>query len=478
MSLLAIAALLAPTAGAVIASIFRSRDLRRFLRIAFAVIGLIVTIAWTHELDLLSSLFAILVSALCVLATAFSTSIFPTTVEAIDPWSRRPVYFMLLGAFWSCMLVVVGSTTFLGVWIGISATTVATTFLVGYSGGKAALEAAWKYLILCTYGIGIALLGMLLLGHAAIDAGIAPSDALSWSVLGAHASGFTSATARVALVLMIVGFATKAGLVPMHAWLPDAHSKAPAPISAVLSGLLVSCALYAIMRVQAFAGMTTAAASAVDGALLVLGSISILVAAVLMLAQSDIKRLLSYSTVEHAGLVAIALGCASPLGTLAAIYHVINHASAKSLAFLSVGILQHNHGTTAIGGLRHVWQRGAPGKLFLGALVGLAGLPPFGLFLSELLIVAAAVAAHQWIALGCALAGMLLAFAALCRLAITVEAGSERKHSKPAEGARRAPRIALIVTSLAASAALVIAIVPFVAWSQGFTRAAASVVLK
>jgi len=153
------------------------------------------------------------------------------------------------------MLIAVTSTSFIGLWIGISATTLATTFLVGFSGGKAALEAAWKYLMLCSFGIAIALIGIFLLGHAALTAHLAPAVALSWDTVARNGGRLSPELARVALLLMLLGFGTKAGLVPMHSWLPDAHSKAPAPISALLSGLLVSCSLYAIVRTQHVAAL-------------------------------------------------------------------------------------------------------------------------------------------------------------------------------------------------------------------------------
>jgi hydrogenase-4 component F len=450
------------------ATIFRSRDLRRFSRILFAVIAALIGTLTAVNLDHLSAIFVLVVCALSLIATVFSTSIVPTNADSSElRWSSKPVYFILLGAFWSSMMLAVMSSSFIGLWAGISATTLATTFLVGFSGGKAALEAAWKYLILCSFGIGIALIGMLLLGRAALDAGIAPHDALAWNAIASHAHHLANPLTRVALVLMIIGFATKAGLVPMHSWLPDAHSKAPAPVSAVLSGLLVSCALYALIRVQSVAAMSDVG-HRINGTLLLLGSASVLLAGLLMLAQQDVKRLLSYSTVEHSGLVAIALGCASPIGYFAALYHILNHAFTKSLAFLSVGIIAHKTGTTSISELHGLWRSSTSGKFLLAALVALAGLPPFGLFFSELLIVTACIAAKEWIPLVCALLGMLVAFAALCRLAINTESGSATTTID-----FRIPRIAITVTGVALCGALLLAIAPFLNIGQALYHVAA-----
>jgi hydrogenase-4 component F len=430
------------------------------------------------HMDGLSTVFAGLISFLCTVVVVFSIGIRPKPGDAsAAPWSTKPAYFMLLGAFWSSMLLAVTSSSFIGLWIGISATTLATTFLVAYTGGKAALEAAWKYLMLCSFGIAIALIGMLFLGRAAMAAHVAPNDALSWQALIAHASLLPAPLTRVALTLMLVGFATKAGLVPMHAWLPDAHSKAPAPVSALLSGLLVSCALYAIMRVQSVA-VHTASASFFNAILLYGGSLSIIVASLLMLAQRDVKRLLSYSTVEHAGIVAVALGLATPLAAFAALYHVLNHAVSKSLAFLSVGIVQDERGTTSIGHLQGLWYaRG--GRALLAALIGLAGLPPFGLFVSELLILFAAVQRHQWIVLGIAFAGLLVAFAALLRLAIATQSGA----AIPAQSTRevqRAPQslpaIALGAIACTATVSFALTFVPFATFGQTLYMLAVAIV--
>jgi hydrogenase-4 component F len=352
------------------------------------------------------------------------------------------VYFILLGAFWSSMLYTVTATSFSGLWTGISATTLATTFLVGFSGGKTALEAAWKYLILCSFGIAIALLGILLLGRAAMDAGLPSAQALSWSALAPLAGGLNVPLFKVAVVLIALGFATKAGLVPMHAWLPDAHSKAPAAISALLSGLLVSCSLYAIVRTQSIA--VGPAGELLDRMLVVLGSLSVIVATLLMLAQRDVKRFLSYSTVEHSGLIAIALGVHTPLATIAALYHAINHAWAKSAAFLAIGVVQYA-------------RRGR--RLFIAALAALAGLPPFGLFFSELLIAIAVVRAHEWILLPIVLVALLLGFAALTRLAIEMDPG------EPGASTPRAPRMALTAVGTAVFAAILCSLLPFVGFA-------------
>lgn len=450
---LIIAAIAAPVLGAALGSLSPRRAVRLWMRLSCAAIAVALACATLPRIDRLSALFVAIISIVSFFATLFSCSIFPKIELPDAHWASRPAYFMLLGAFWSSMLVVVYATSFAGIWIGISATTLATTFLVGFSGGKTALEAAWKYLILCSFGIAIALLGILLLGRAGLDGGMSSARALEWTALAARGDALPAPLVKVALLLMTLGFATKAGLVPMHAWLPDAHSKAPAPISALLSGLLVSCSLYAIIRVQSVAHGSIA--SAVDGSLLVLGSLSVIVAALLMLAQRDVKRFLSYSTVEHSGLAALALGIHTPLAAFAALYHIVNHAFSKAAAFLAVGVVQYAHRSTEIRQLHGLWKEGR-GKLLLASLVALAGLPPFGMFLSEFLIVVAAVQAHQWAVLSIALTALALSFTALARLAIDTESDGRAQAEL-----RRSPRLALTAVGGATIVALLCAFIPF-----------------
>lgn len=462
-------AVAAPFAAALLSTLPPQMPFRRVIGGGLATVAAALTLFALPELDLLSGTFAAIISFLSLLATLFSVSVFPALDLDTIPWSSRRAYFVLLGAFWSSMLLAVTGTSFIALWIGISATTLATTFLVGFSGGKAALEAAWKYLMLCSFGIAIALIGLFLLGHAAIEAKIEPAVALSWTALATRGASLPPDLTRVALLLMLLGFGTKAGLVPMHSWLPDAHSKAPAPISALLSGLLVSCALYAIVRVQHVAAVT--APMLFSDVLLWLGSASVLIAATLMLAQRDIKRLLSYSTVEHAGLVAIGLGVGTPLGVFAAMYHIVTHAFTKSLAFLAVGVVQQARGTTTIGKLHGLWHQSG-GQFLLVALVGLMGLPPFGICVSEFLILLAAASAHRWAVLGCASIGLLIAFVALVRLAIETESGAP-----PRAAERREPLPPLLVLGCVATVALALGVVPFISSISG-TAFAASLGLR
>jgi hydrogenase-4 component F len=404
----------APLLAALVTMAFRPIEVRRNVRVALSTIAAFLPLLLARHIAAPALLFAMLVSLLSYAATLFSTGVYTIDWGVGDVvWSRKSVYFALLGAFWSAMLLVVLSGTFPVMWLGIALTTAATTFLVGFSGERDALEAAWKYLVLCSVGIAIALLGILAWGGAGGNAGLE----------------------RIGIALMLLGFATKAGLVPMHAWLPDAHSKAPAPISSLLSGVLVTCSLYAIMRVSG------AAEAAGEGAfahwiLLVAGTCSISVAGILMLVQTDLKRLLAYSTVEHSGIVALAVAFGGPLGISAAILHALNHAVTKSGAFLAAGAVQQAKDGTSLRELHGLWSSGSHGRMLILAMAGLCGLPPFGLVISELLVVAAGVAAQQWLALAFGIAGMALGFVALARAAIEI-ASARRPRESPRPVARR-----------------------------------------
>ena len=229
----------APLAFALAVRLVPNRRARRAARLVLAVVAALLPVGTAGSLDRLSLVFVALVSVLGLLATIFSVGILADDLtRGYAIWSSKPVYFILLGAFWSAMLLVVLAGNFAVLWLGISLTTLATAFLVGYSGEPAALEAAWKYLVLCSVGIAFALLGIVVLAHVSLADGLSPGVALSWAAIAGHGAAGSPLLARLAVALMIVGFATKAGLVPMHAWLPDAHSKAPAPISGLLSGVL------------------------------------------------------------------------------------------------------------------------------------------------------------------------------------------------------------------------------------------------
>lgn len=292
-------------------------------------------------------------------------------------------------------------------WVGIEATTLASALLVGFYRTKAALEAAWKYIILCTVGITFALFGVLLTYYAAVQAN-GDGASLEWTALSARAAQLDPALMKLAFVFILIGFGTKAGFAPLHTWLADAHSQAPSPISGVLSGVLLACALYAILRFQAL----TAAATGTDFAsnlLLAFGVFSVAVAVPFILIQRDLKRLLAYSSVEHIGLMAVAFGIGGPLGTAAGLLHLVNHALTKALLFFVAGDVAQRFGTRRISALRGV-VRIAPlaGWLLLAGILAITGMPPFSIFVSEVSIASAGFSGSREALVASALVVILL----------------------------------------------------------------------
>lgn len=272
----------------------------------------------------------------------------------------------------------------------MEATTLASALLVGFYGKKSSIEAAWKYVIICTVGITFALLGTVFLYAAASDA--AGGHGLSWPALVSAASTMDPKLLKLAFVFALVGYGTKAGLVPMHTWLPDAHSQAPTPISALLSGVLLNCAVYGIIRFHTLATLGLGPAFS-SNLLLYFGLASMGVAAPFILLQHDFKRLLAYSSVEHIGIIAAGIGFGGTLGLYGAMLHMVNHALAKSLLFFLVGDITQKYGTRKIRRIEGL-LRAMPltGALFLAAIFAITGSPPFGVFLSEITILSAGFA--------------------------------------------------------------------------------------
>jgi hydrogenase-4 component F len=311
-------------------------------------------------------------------------------------------------------------------WVAVEATTIATAFLVGHHRTRRSLEAAWKYVVLGSVGVAIAFLGIVLLYAATRSAG---SPTLSWSTLDATHPALDPSLVRLAAALTILGFATKAGLAPMHSWLPDAHSQAPAPVSGLMSGVLLSVAFYAILRVQAVAAPVIGG-GLMRGMLATAGLLSLAVATLLLIAQRDLKRLLAYSSVEHMGVLALAAAVGGPLATTAALLHVLGHGLAKSSAFVASGWILETEGTTRLEHLRLLLRR-RPGIAvpFLVGVTALLGLPPFSLFFSEVAIVVAGVQRGMGWVMAAMVLLLLGAFAALARRVAVIAFGSSGAES-------------------------------------------------
>lgn len=318
---------------------------------------------------------------LLVLGLGFLAALVSSQTEE---WPRR--FYALLLAFTGTMALAATADNLGLLWASIEATTLSSALLVGHHRTRQATEAAWKYLILSSTGILFAFVATLVLLLASRDAGGAT---LSWSQLMTEAHTFDPGLVRLALVLAIVGYGTKAGLVPYHFWLPDAHSEAPSPVSGLLSGVLLSCALLALDR---FIRLARAADEPMTGLLFTFGVLSVVVGGALILAARTFKRMLAYSSVENMGLVAFALGVGTPLALAGAYLHVLAHGVAKSLAFFAAGRVHHHVGSVNIADARHLLLRSpAAGRGLLVGIIALAGLPPLAPFAGKVAILAAAL---------------------------------------------------------------------------------------
>ena len=346
------------------------------------------------RVDALSAFMLVVIGAVALLATTATPTYLATEIEAGRATARTATrHSVLVQLFLAAMALAVLAADLGVVWVAIEATTIVTAFLVGQRRTRAAVEAAWKYVVICSAGIALALLGTILLNFAATHA---PGAAgLNLAALAANAGGLDPGVTQIAVALLILGFGTKAGLAPLHAWLPDAHSQAPAPVSALMSGVLLSVAFYAILRVKVIADAALGTGFA-RTLLAVMALASLLLAASLILAQRDYKRMLAYSSIEHLGLVALGAAIGGPLALAAVLLHILGHGLAKAVLFLGAGRILQVTGTSRIdtedllAGSSIVAVRGLAGRhpVLAGGIgfgvLALIGLPPFSLFASEL----------------------------------------------------------------------------------------------
>jgi hydrogenase-4 component F len=444
MSFLLLVPIAAPLAAAALAAVLGWRRLTSSVTVLAAVLVLIsaVILAFNNRSGVrfgIANLFradALSITMLVVIGTVGTLATWASIgyIEAelahghTDPKGAN-LYGVLVPVFLAAMASAVLANNIGVMWVAIEATTVATAFLVGHRRTRAALEATWKYVIICSVGIALAFLGTVLLYFASLHAGASSGDALNIDVLLAHASRLDPAVTRLAAGLLLLGYGAKSGLVPFHTWLADAHSQAPAPVSALMSGVLLSVAFYALLRVKSVVDLAVGIGFLRTG-LIIVGLLTLLIAASLLVVQTDFKRMLAYSSMENMGLVAVAAAAGTRLAIAALLLHVLAHGIAKTLVFLGSGQLQAAHDSTRISDVTAVLARSPMiGVTFLVGLAIMLGLPPFAMFASELSISRALADAHLGWVLGAALLLVVIAFAALVRngsrmLLGTPEAGS------------------------------------------------------
>lgn len=348
----------------------------------------------------------------------FTTSLFSASYigHELETGRLTPVYLRFYHAMYQVMmfgmnLALIANNVGL-MWVAIELATLATVVMVGIYRTHEALEAAWKYFILASVGIAFALFGTILVYMAAQPVVGEGLPGMTWTVLVAHAARFDPGLLNAAFVFLFLGYGTKVGLAPLHAWLPDAHAEGPTPISAVLSGLLLNVALYAILRFKML--MARNASVIATGPLLATaGLISVIFAAFMLYRRRDIKRLFAYSSIEHMGIIVFAFGMGGALANFAGLLQMTMHSLTKSAIFFTVGHIAQVKGTQRISEIRGLTESHPMlGWLLVLGVIAIAGMPPLGIFTSEFLIVSSTFARAPLLAVALVL-GLMVAFGAL-----------------------------------------------------------------
>jgi hydrogenase-4 component F len=364
-------------------------------------------------IDDLNVVFVVLGTFVGFTTSAFSASYIAHELEIgrLTPRYLRFYHAMYQTLMFAMNLALVSNNIGL-MWVAVELATLTTVAMVGIYRTHEALEAAWKYFILGSVGIALALFGTILVYMAARPAVGEGQDAMVWTTLIAKAAGFSPELLNVAFIFLMLGYGTKVGLAPLHAWLPDAHAEGPTPISAVLSGLLLNVALYAVLRFKMLLAANPAAIS--PGPLMVtMGLVSVVFAAFMLYRRRDIKRFFAYSSIEHMGIITFAFGMGGALANFAGLLHMTMHSLTKSAIFFAVGHIAQAKGTQRIAEIRGLTEsRPILGWGLVLGVVAIAGLPPLGIFMSEFLIVSSTFARSPLLAIILVL-GILLALGAL-----------------------------------------------------------------
>ncbi|TDT89530.1 hydrogenase-4 component F [Azorhizobium sp. AG788] len=386
------------------------------------------------RVDDLNIVFLVLNSFVGATTSLYSAGYIAHELETgrLSPAQMRVYHAMYQVLLFAMNLALLASN--LGVmWVAIELATLTTVLMVGLYRTPAAIEAAWKYFILGSVGIALALFGTILVYMAARPVVGEGHDGMLWTVLMSHAAAFDPALLNLAFVFLLLGYGTKVGLVPLHSWLPDAHAEGPTPISAVLSGLLLNVALYAVLRFKLL--LAAAPGALAPGPLLMgLGLLSLLFAGLMLYRRRDIKRLFAFSSIEHMGLIAFAFGIGGPVANFAGLLHMVMHSLTKSAIFFGVGHAVQVKGTQALSEIRGLTtSHPLLGWGLVAGVAAIVGLPPAGVFMSEFLILTSTVARAPVLA-GLLALGLVIAFAALMLRLHALAFGAPRGPSAPVKG--------------------------------------------
>jgi len=437
------ALVLIPAAAAALCFFTRSTSLRRALLVGAAVCHAALSAGtWFHapgdgwggalRLDAIGQPFLSVLSALFLLAAVYAVGYLRRESPGIREdflegfrFTNAPeaVFTGCLLFFLSTMTLVILSENLGLLWIAVEATTLSSAPLIYFHRHHRSLEATWKYLMICSVGIGLALLGNFFLAVAASSAS-GGSIPLSVHLLCERAPALHTPWLKGAFIFLLVGYGTKMGLAPLHTWLPDAHSEAPSVVSALLSGALLNCAFVGILRVFQVcvaAGLGPYA----QGFFVWFGLLSIGLAAAFLLAQRDYKRLLAYSSVEHMGILALGVGLGGA-AAFGALLHAVNHSFAKAMLFLLAGNILAAYRTKAAADVRGLLRRiPVTGVLWIAGLLAITGSPPFGTFVSELLILRGALAQGRFWVAGLYLALLTVIFIGMAATMTRMAQGSD-----------------------------------------------------
>ncbi len=445
-----LALILIPAFAGLLSFFTRRNDTRRVLLVVTAIAHSALTaVLWVVrpdpilngwlQIDALGLIFLSSVSCLFLAAAIYAVSYLAKEQSGARPdfeesnlFVNEPeaIFVGCLLLFLSTMTLVTASHNFGLLWVAVEATTLTSAPLIYFHRHHRSLEATWKYLLICSVGIALALLGTFFLALAASAKGAAGVPLVVEDLI-AHASSLQVPWLKVAFLFMLVGYGTKMGLAPLHSWLPDAHSEAPSVVSALLSGALLNCAFLGILRMTQVLDATGLAKFA-HGLLLVFGLLSIVLAMVFIVAQLDYKRLLAYSSIEHMGILAVGIGLGG-LGSFGAVLHAVNHSLTKGMMFLVAGNILARYRTKSIKSVTGLLSAlPTSGVLWMAGLFAITGTPPFGLFQSEFTIIRAAFNSGHTLAAVILLVTLGVIFVGMASIIIGMAYGASRESSVPA----------------------------------------------
>lgn len=378
--------------------------------------------------DSISGVFVLAISVIGLLVNLYSIKYISWAMEKDEiSFADARLFFSLSHGFVFTMLLSVLSNNIVLMWVAIEATTLSSVFIVSLYKNRRAVEGGWKYVIICSIGLAFALYGTVLMYSSAYHIIGDAHKAMLWTSLVANASSFDPDLMKIIFVFIIIGYGTKAGLAPMHTWLPDAHAEGPAPASALLSAILLKCAMAGIIRFYVVMNNIADVNHFMQQIMIIVGIGSIIVAGMFILRQHDIKRTFAYHSVENIGIIAVAMAFGGKTGFFAMFFHILTHSATKALAFCTTGNLQHIYGTRDTRGMGGLIRVAPVTAIMLAiAMFSLAGMPPLAMFTSEFYTVVAGIEAKHYIAVALFLIGLSIVFYGLVHHFNDIVFGKER----------------------------------------------------